>query len=137
MSRLESEDGNDVDNDADANSDEPVTTLARLAATLRSWRYAVYVGGLVVVTLGARVGPEWARTPLVVLTLTVMGGTYLAELRGRADEVSAGVVVTALALVGVAVGSYLAVEVNRLGGALFVLGGVLLFRAAARGPTSG
>ena len=73
MSRLESEDGNDVDNDADANSDEPVTTLARLAATLRSWRYAVYVGGLVVVTLGARVGPEWARTPLVVLTLTVIG----------------------------------------------------------------
>jgi hypothetical protein len=41
-------------------------------------------------------------------------------------------VVTAVAVAGVAGGTYLLVEVSRLGGALFVFGGVLFFRAAVR-----
>ncbi|WP_318569388.1 hypothetical protein [Salinigranum marinum] len=102
----------------------------RTFATLRAGRYAVYLGGLAVVVAASTVAPAWTRTPLVVAALTAMCVTYLAELHGRAGVVRGEAVVTAVAVAGVAVGTYVLVAVHRVGGALFVLGGVLFFRAA-------
>jgi hypothetical protein len=102
----------------------------RTFAALRAHRYAVYLGGLVTVGLASWVAPAWARTPAVVVALTVMCTTYLAELHGRAPAVRAEGVVVTVAVGGVAVGAYLLTAVNRVGGVLFVLGGVLFFRAA-------
>jgi len=102
----------------------------RTFATLRARRYAVYLGGLAVVVAASTVAPAWTRTPLVVAALTAMCVTYLAELHGRAHAVPRETTVTAVAVAGVAVGTYVLVAVHRVGGALFVLGGVLFFRAA-------
>jgi hypothetical protein len=111
-------------------TDRADSTVRRTLAALRRWRYAVYLGGLVVVGLAVTVGPPWARTPAVVAALTAMCTTYLAELAGHARAVRAETAVTAVAVAGIAVGAYVLVEVSRVGGALFVLGGVLFFRAA-------
>jgi hypothetical protein len=109
----------------------------RTFATLRSLKYVVYLGGLGVVALASTVGPPAARTPLVVAALIVMCTTYLAELHGRAGAVRAETVATAVAVAGVAVGAYVLVEVSRVGGLLFLLGGVLFFRAAAGSGADG
>ncbi len=111
-------------------SDTARTSLSRAFAALRRVRYPIYAGGLAVVGLATTVGPPPVRPPLVSLALTVMCVTYLAELHGRAGGVRAETAVTAVAIAGVAVGAYLLVTVTRLGGALFVLGGVLFFRVA-------
>jgi hypothetical protein len=107
-----------------------VGLVRRTFRTLRDHRYAVYLGGLAGVALASALAPTWARTPLVVAVLTLMCTTYLAELHGRATAVRAETVVVAAAVAGVAVGSYVLVAVNRVGGLLFVLGGILFFRAA-------
>jgi hypothetical protein len=107
-----------------------VRLVRRTFRTLRDHKYAVYLGGLVAVALASVLVPTWARTPLVVAALTLMCTTYLAELHGRAAAVRAETVVVAAAVAGVAVGSYVLVEVSRVGGVLFVLGGILFFRAA-------
>lgn len=109
------------------------TGIGRAFAALRRVRYPVYAGGLAVVVLASTVAPAAARSPLVVLALTVMCVTYLAEIHGRVDGMRAEAAVTAVAIVGVAVGASLLATANRVGGALFVLGGVLFFRAAVRG----
>jgi hypothetical protein len=106
--------------------------VRRMFGLLRRNRYIVYVGGVALIALASLVGPAWSRTPVTVATLTVICTTYLAELHGRADGMRAESVVTAVAVAGVAGGTYLLVEVSRLGGALFVFGGVLFFRAAVR-----
>ena len=111
-------------------SEGPTGLVNRTFATLRARRYAVYLGGLAVVVVASTLTPARARTPLVVVALTAMCVTYLAELHGRARAVRGETVVTAVAVAGVTVGAYVLVAVHRVGGALFVLGGVLFFRAA-------
>lgn len=109
------------------------TSLVRRAfGVLRRHRYVVYVGGVALIALASLVGPAWSRTPVTVGTLTAICTTYLAELHGRADGMRAESVVTAVAVAGVAGGTYLLTEVSRVGGALFVFGGILFFRAAVR-----
>jgi hypothetical protein len=103
--------------------------VRRTFGVLRDHRYVVYLGGLVVVALASTVAPTWARTPLVVAALSLMCTTYLAELHERATAVRVETVVVAAAVAGVTVGSYVLVEVSRVGGLLFVLGGILFFRA--------
>jgi hypothetical protein len=110
----------------------PTTLVRRTFATLRSLRYVAYLGGLAVVTLASTVAPAWTRTPLVVAALIVMCTTYLAELHGRAGSVRSETVVTAVAVAGIAVGAFVLVEANRVGGLLFLLGGVFFFRVAIR-----
>jgi hypothetical protein len=115
-------------------TDTGQTGLARGFALLRRLRYPVYLGGLAVVVVASTAAPAAVRPPLVALSLCVMCTTYLAELHGRADGMRAEAAVTAVAVAGVAVGAYLlATTTNHLGGALFVLGGVLFFRAVVRG----
>lgn len=114
-------------------TDTGQTGLARGFALLRRLRYPVYLGGLAVVVVASTAAPPAVRPPLVALALCVMCTTYLAELHGRADGMRAEAAVTAVAVAGVAVGAYLLATTNRLGGALFVLGGVLFFRAVVRG----
>lgn len=104
--------------------------VRRTVATLRAHRYSVYVGGVVLILLASLAGPAWSRNPVTVATLTVLCATYLAELHGRADGVRAEAAVAAVAVGGVAVGAYLLVEVNQVGGLLFLLGGILFYRAA-------
>jgi hypothetical protein len=109
----------------------PTTALVRRSfAALRTHRYVIYVGGVALIGLTSVVGPVWSRTPLTVVALAVICTTYLAELHGRAETVRAESLVAAVAVAGVAGGAYLLVEVSRLGGALFVAGGILFFRAA-------
>lgn len=107
-------------------------TVERLFASLAARRYLIYLGGLGVVVLARAFAPTWTRTPVFVLALTLMCTTYLAELHARA-EAEPRTVVVALAVAGVAVGAFVAAEVNPVGGFLFVLGGLLFFRAATRG----
>ena len=111
----------------------PTTALVRRSfAALREHRYTVYVGGVALIVLTSAVGPVWSRMPVTVAALAVICTTYLAELHGRAETVHAESVVTAVAVAGVVGGAYLLVEVSRLGGMLFVGGGILFFRAAVR-----
>ena len=107
--------------------------VGRLFATLRTHRYPLYAGGLAVVAVASTVAPLWTRSPLVACALTLMGVTYLAELHGQADSIRAETAITAVAVLGIAVGAFVLVEVNSVGGLLFIGGGLLFFRAAVQG----
>lgn len=110
--------------------------VGRLFATLRTHRYPLYAGCLAIVALASTVAPHWARSPLVACALTLMGVTYLAELHGRAEAIRAETAIIAVAVLGIAVGAFVVVEVSSVGGVLFILGGLLFFRAAVRSGAS-
>jgi hypothetical protein len=107
--------------------------VRRLFAALEPRRYLIYLGGLGAVILSRALGPTWLRTPVFVLALTVMCTTYLAELHDGDEAVETTTLVLGLAVVGIAVGAFVASEVNPIAGFLFVAGGILFFRAATRG----
>lgn len=112
-----------------------LTPLFRL---LVANRLLVYFGGLFVIGLPllfAALGIELsgtARTVLVVVTLAVMVLTYLGERRlGIPDSQTETTtqeyplkmrLALALAVLGVAIGIYVALEVNPLAGLLFIAG---------------
>jgi len=116
-------------------------TLLRFLVT---YRLFVYLGGLIAIGIplvvqrayGTELSPG-ARTAIVVVSLGIMIVTYLAERRvgqGHIDQrtgeskesyslrLRASV---ATAVVGIAVGIYVFMEVNPLTGGLFVLGAFL------------
>ncbi|WP_435075918.1 hypothetical protein [Halococcus sp. AFM35] len=111
--------------------------LDPLFRLLVTHRLLVYFGGLFVIglpllfrALGIGLSGT-ARTVLVVVTLAVMVLTYLGERRvGFSDSRTETTqdyplkmrLVLALALVGIAVGIYVALEVNTLAGLLFIAG---------------
>jgi len=122
-------------------SDRAFGTLLRFLVT---YRLFVYLGGLIAIGIplllqrayGTELSPG-ARTAIVVVSLGVMIVTYLAERRvgqghidsrtGEATEsyslrLRASV---ATAVVGLAIGIYVVMEVNVLTGSLFILGAFL------------
>jgi len=121
--------------------DRAFGTLFRFLVT---YRLLVYLGGLIAIGIplvlqrayGTELSPG-ARTAIVVVSLGVMIVTYLAERRvgqnhiddrtGESTEsyslrLRASV---ATAVVGLAIGIYVAMEVNVFTGALFIIGAFL------------
>ena len=111
--------------------------LDPLFRVLVAHRLLVYFGGLFVIGLPLLFGAlgielsGTTRTVLVVVTLTVMVFTYLGERRvGFGDAQTEPTLdyplkmrlVLALAVLGIAVGIYVALEVNPLTGLLFIAG---------------
>jgi polyferredoxin len=112
--------------------------LKSLFRLLVAHRLLIYFGGLFVIGLPLLFGAlgiqlsGTARTVLVVVTLAVMVLTYIGERRigfGRSraepttDEYPLKMrVMLALAVLGIAVGIYVALEVNPLTGLLFIAG---------------
>lgn len=114
--------------------------LEPLFRLLVAYRFFVYVGGLFVLgvplvlsMVGVTIS-QTARTVLVVAVLCVMVLTYAGERRVGHDHIDPRTgkstedyplgmrVAVALAAVGVAVGVYVAIEVNPLTGLVFVVG---------------
>jgi hypothetical protein len=112
--------------------------LNSLLRLLVAYRLLIYFGGLFVIGLpllfGA-LGVELSgttRTVLVVVTLAVMVLTYAGERRvgfdgSRTDATAEDYplkmrLMLALAVLGIAVGIYVALEVNALTGLLFIAG---------------
>lgn len=116
-------------------------TLLRFLVT---YRLFVYLGGLIAIGVplvlqrayGTELSPG-ARTAIVVVSLGVMIVTYLAERRvgqGHIDDRTGESresystrlrVSVATAIVGIAIGIYVAMEVNPFAGALFIIGAFL------------
>jgi len=138
---------NDIDAPGDVEDPDDV------AALLVGYRLLIYFGGLAVIgaplALQAVAGvttPTSVRAALTVAVVALMTVTYLSERRvdappttrgatgadGSAAESSDGGyplrtrVAVAAAVLGLAVGVYVALEVSRVGGVLFV-GGSYLF----------
>jgi hypothetical protein len=137
-----------------------------LLRSLVAHRFAVYVGGLVVIALPALLRgafdldvPAAVRTLLVAVALGAMILTYLGERRvadGAADrdgrtqpraddrtptegtEVSRSGysrrtrTTVVIGLSGIAIGIYVAVEIDTIVGILFVVGGLLFGQSAFR-----
>jgi hypothetical protein len=121
----------------------PFGTLLRF---LVAYRLFIYLGGLVAIGIplalqrayGMELSPG-ARTAIVVVSLGLMIVTYLGERRVGRDHSSTGTGVDeeadayslrlrasiATAVVGLAVGIYVVMEINPLTGAFFILGAVL------------
>ncbi|WP_248896957.1 hypothetical protein [Haloplanus halobius] len=111
---------------------------------LVSHRLFVYLGGLVVIGIpiilqrayGTELSPG-TRTAIVVVSLLVMIVTYIGERRVGSDHVDERTgestesyslrlrVSVATAIVGLAIGIYVAMEVNVFSGFLFILGACL------------
>ena len=118
---------------------------------LATRRIAIYLGGLAVI-VAARTGPDAVGVPVpdpvettvVVLALTVMAITYVAERAFRdgleadgsaALEYTTGQrVAIAFGLVGIAVGGFFAFTDRLVVGVPFVVGAVLLLNWAFEGP---
>jgi hypothetical protein len=115
--------------------------LDSLFRLLVTYRLLIYFGGLFVIglpllfrALGIELS-ETARTVLVVVTLAVMVLTYLGERRvGYADSRTESAteeyslqtrLAFVFALIGIAVGIYVTLEVNTLTGILFIAGAYL------------
>ncbi|HET7325503.1 MAG TPA: hypothetical protein VFJ06_14340 [Halococcus sp.] len=112
--------------------------LTPLFQLLVTYRLLVYFGGLFVIGLPLLFGalgiefPGTARTVIVFITLAVMVLTYLGERRvGFPDSRSETTtqdyplkmrLTLAVALVGIAVGVYVALTVNTFTGLLFIAG---------------
>lgn len=111
--------------------------LDPLFRVLVAHRLLVYFGGLFVIGLPLLFGAlgielsGTTRTVLVVVTLAVMVFTYLGERRVGFDDAQTEPrldyplkmrLVLALAVLGIAVGIYVALEVNALTGLLFIAG---------------
>lgn len=134
-------------------------------ALLAAYRLPIYVGGLIVIgtplALAEVTGivlPPAARTALVVVSLAVMVATYVGERRVRNDtgagaRASTGTergdgalsrpeyslrerIAVAAAVVGVAVGVYVAAAGDLIVGLLFVLGAYAFAYLAYRGEGS-
>jgi hypothetical protein len=123
--------------------------LDPLFRLLVTYRLLIYFGGLFVIglpllfrALGIELSGT-ARTVLVVVTLSVMVLTYLGERRvgfpdSRTETTSKEYplkmrLALALALLGIAVGIYVALEVNTLTGLLFIAGAYLFGYMGYRG----
>jgi hypothetical protein len=112
--------------------------LDSLFRLLVSYRLLIYFGGLFVIGLPLLFGAlgielsGTARTVLVVVTLAVMVLTYIGERRvgfggSRTEPTTEEYplkmrLMLALAVLGIAVGIYVALEVNTLTGLLFIAG---------------
>ncbi|MFD1633764.1 hypothetical protein ACOZ4L_13095 [Haloplanus ruber] len=120
--------------------DRPFGTLLRLLVT---YRLFIYLGGLIAIGIplllqrayGTELSPG-ARTAIVAVSLGLMIVTYLGERRVGRDHVDATGesaetyslrlrASIATAVVGLAIGIYVAMEVNPLTGSFFVLGAFL------------
>lgn len=123
--------------------------LDPLFRMLVSYRLLVYFGGLFVISLPLLLRalgielPGTARTVLVVITLAVMLLTYLGERRvGYADTRTESAteeyslktrLALVLAVAGIAIGVYVALELNTIGGLLFIAGAYLFGYLGYRG----
>ncbi|MFB6196150.1 MAG: hypothetical protein ABEI80_08250 [Haloplanus sp.] len=116
-------------------------TLLRFLVT---YRLLVYLGGLIAIGVplllqrlyGVQLS-QGARTAIVVVSLGVMIVTYLAERRVGQDHIDERTgqstesystrlrVSVATAIVGLAIGIYVTLEVDPLAGALFITGAFL------------
>ena len=118
----------------------PFGTLLRF---LVAYRLFIYLGGLIAIGIplalqrayGMELSPG-ARTAIVVVSLGLMVVTYIGERRVGREHSSAGTgaeesyslrlrASIATAVVGLAVGIYVVMEVNPLTGAFFILGAFL------------
>lgn len=121
----------------------PLWTLFRF---LVAYRMFVYLGGLIAIGIplalqrafGTELSPG-ARTAIVVVSLGLMIVTYIGERRVGRDHAESGTgvegasesysfrlrVSIATAVVGVAVGIYVFLEVGRAAGAFFIIGAFL------------
>lgn len=133
----------DIDSPADVEDPEDV------AALLVAYRLLIYFGGLAVIgaplalqSLAGVTTPASVRAALTVTVVALMIVTYLSERRvggpptsgsapgadaSTADSSNDGYplrtrVAVAAAVLGLAIGVYVALEVSRVGGVLFVAG---------------
>ena len=122
---------------------------------LVAYRFFVYVGGLVVLGLPLLLSmadvavPQAARTVLTVAVLVAMVLTYVGERRVGHDHIDPRTgtatehyplkmrAIVALAGIGIALGVYVAIEVNVLTGLVFVLGAYFFGYLAYRGGFDG
>lgn len=123
---------------------------------LAAYRILFYLGGLLVMSLPLIaawtfdvVVPETVRTAIVAVSFGVLLLTYVAERRVGLDHVDPVTgsphepyswrarVSVVLALVGLAVGLYLALAGNAATGLLFVVGALLFFQLAYRADRAG
>lgn len=141
--------------------------LDTLFRSLVAYRVVIYVGGLIAIglpgILRTTTGIELAaslRTLVVVVSLGIMILTYLGERRvglaNDAEPTASGAAsaptsntgsgsgysrrtrtTVAIGLAGIAVGIYVAIEVDTLVGLLFIGGGLLFGQSAYRGDTEG
>ena len=128
-------------------------------ALLAAYRLPIYLGGLIVIgtplalaEVTGVVVPPAARTAVVAVSLAVMVATYVGERRdrgrGRAGEGAAtgdegrpqyslcARVAVAAAVIGVAVGIYVAAAGDLVVGLLFALGAYFFAYVAYRGEDS-
>ncbi|WP_256684439.1 hypothetical protein [Halococcus qingdaonensis] len=119
-------------------ADTETSELDALFGVLVAYRLLIYFGGLLVIgspLLFGAFGIELAgtvRVVLVVVTLAVMILTYVGERRigfEGAQATAAGETYSlrmrlalALAVAGIAIGVYVALEVNTVAGLLFIAG---------------
>lgn len=119
-------------------ADTETSELDALFGVLVAYRLLIYFGGLLVIgspLLFGALGIELAgtvRVVLVVVTLAVMILTYVGERRigfEGAQAAPAGETYSlrmrlalALAVAGIAIGVYVALEVNTVAGLLFIAG---------------
>lgn len=121
--------------------DRAFGTLLRFLVT---YRILVYLGGLIAIGIplvlqrayGTELSPG-ARTAIVVVSLALMIVTYIGERRVGQDHIDSRTgestesyslrlrASVATAIVGLAIGIYVSMEVNVLTGALFMIGAFL------------
>ncbi|MFB6100963.1 MAG: hypothetical protein ABEJ73_00170 [Haloplanus sp.] len=119
----------------------PFGTLLRF---LVAYRLFIYLGGLIAIGIplalqrayGMHLSPG-ARTAIVVVSLGLMIVTYLGERRVGRDHADAGTgspgesyslrlrASLVVAIVGIAIGIYVTMEINPFTGFLFILGAFL------------
>jgi len=124
-------------------SGRPFETLLRF---LVAYRLFVYLGGLIAIGIPLALQRAFemelspgARTAIVVVSLGVMIVTYIGERRVGRDHAEAGTgaddptesyslrlrASVATAVLGLAIGIYVFLEVSRTAGVFFILGAVL------------
>ncbi|MFB6300284.1 MAG: hypothetical protein ABEH65_08505 [Halobacteriales archaeon] len=129
---------------------EQGSEMAALIGFLYANRLPIYIGGLIAILIprglrtftSIRLAPE-TRTVIVVVTLLLMILTYLAERRVRGQDDGgtshsrqeydlAARFAVGMAVIGVAVGIYVTLEINTLIGILFIIGSYLFGGMAFR-----
>ena len=127
-------------------------------ALLAAYSLPIYVGGLIAIAtplalaeVAGIVVPPAARTAVVAVSLAVMVATYVGERRGSAGDAGGSAtgdgrdrpeyslrarLAVAAAVVGVAVGVYVAAAGDVVVGLLFVLGAYFFGYLAYRGEES-
>ncbi|MFB6256637.1 MAG: hypothetical protein ABEH58_07950 [Haloplanus sp.] len=121
--------------------DRPLGTLLRF---LVSYRLFVYLGGLIAIGIplvlqrlyGTELSPG-ARTAIVAVSLGLMIATYIGERREGRDHIDTRTgestesyslrlrASVATAVVGLAIGIYVFIEINPFTGSLFIIGAFL------------